>query len=120
MDFREELKKIIESVRGGIAAMLVGTDGIPVEFYSSAPDRVDTEEIGAELSALLQHITVMVANTGIGKMEHFWIVTDSYKLLAAPLTDEYFVMLILEKSGFVGQGIFKLKTQVAAIEEEII
>lgn len=120
MDFSKEIKKIIDKVPGSIGGMLLGNDGIILDFYLIEGVEADPAELGAELSALLQNI-VMVSNTmALGDIEHFWIVTKYFKIMVSPITSDYFIALLFDKSAYIGQGQFALQLHRDALESDLI
>ena len=51
--FAETLKKVVDNVDGGIAAVIMGLDGIPVETYVRQNDKVDVNTVAMEFSFIL-------------------------------------------------------------------
>ena len=54
--FAETLKKVVDNVDGGIAAVIMGLDGIPVETYVRSNDRVDVKTVAMEFSFILGQV----------------------------------------------------------------
>ena len=61
----------------------------------------------------------MNSSSGLGNLEHFWIVTDQMKLLSYPITDEYFLALIFDTSAFIGQSLFKMRLTEDGLRAEL-
>ena len=51
--FAETLRKVVDNVDGGIAAVIMGLDGIPVETYVRQNDSVDVNTVAMEFSFIL-------------------------------------------------------------------
>src|SRR5438132_1445996 len=54
--FADLLKKVVDNVDGGIAAVIMGLDGIPVETYHRLTDRIDVNTVAMEFSFILGQI----------------------------------------------------------------
>ena len=44
--FAETLRKVVDNVDGGIAAVIMGLDGIPVDSYVRQSDKLDVNTVG--------------------------------------------------------------------------
>ena len=119
IDFSEEIAKIIDGTPGGLGGILLGSDGIAVDSYQIEGSDLILDEVGAELSALQQQARVMNSSSGLGNLQHFWIVTDQFKLLSYPVTDEYFVALIFTPSAYVGQGLLNMRMTEDGLRTEL-
>ena len=54
--FKGLLEQVVRSTEGGIAALVMGYDGIPVDHYIRDDAPVDVETIGMEFSVILKDI----------------------------------------------------------------
>ena len=54
--FAETLKKVVDNIEGGIAAVIMGLDGIAVESYVKLDDRVDVNTVAMEFSFILSQV----------------------------------------------------------------
>jgi|GEM_PF-2722063 len=119
IDFREEIAKIIDGTPGGLGGILLGSDGIAVDSYQVDGSDLILDEVGAELSALQQQARVMNSSSGLGNLQHFWIVTDQLKLLSYPITEEYFIALIFSTSAYIGQTLFNVRMTEDGLRTEL-
>jgi len=69
MNFSEILKETTEKVDGAVAAMIIASDGIPVEEYVSEK-LLDLTGLGAEASAMIRDISLAAENLGLGIFDH--------------------------------------------------
>ena len=112
--FKEHLEKVVKNVEGGIAAMLMGFDGIAIESYirEDADRDLDIQTVGMELSLIMTHIWKAAETLEEGKVEEVTIKTDKLILIFRILTSEYFVLLGLTPSGNFGKARFLLRIQI--------
>ena len=68
--FAETLKKVVDNVDGGIAAVIMGLDGIPVETYvRQNDDRVDINTVAMEFSFILGQVRKAGDSLQVGSLE---------------------------------------------------
>ncbi len=117
MNFSEVLKETVEKVDGAVSAMIIASDGIPVQEY--APERlIDLTGLGAEASAMIRDIGLAAENLGLGEAREFSIVSDTCGIIMRKINDEYYLALVIKPEGNYGKGRFILKTAVPKIEGE--
>jgi predicted regulator of Ras-like GTPase activity (Roadblock/LC7/MglB family) len=100
--FSEILEGIVEGTSGGVGAVLMGYDGIAVEYANVLKEIKKTAEI---------------LNTGI--MQEVSIQTERFQVVIRTLTDEYFVALTLERTGNFGKGRYLLMREAANLKEAL-
>ncbi len=117
MNFSEVLKDTVERVEGAVSAMIIASDGIPVQEY--APERlIDLTGLGAEASAMIRDIGFAAENLGLGEAREFSIVSDTCGIIMRKINNEYYLALVIKPDGNYGKGRFILKTAVPKIEGE--
>jgi predicted regulator of Ras-like GTPase activity (Roadblock/LC7/MglB family) len=117
MNFIEVLKATVDKVDGAVSAMIIASDGIPVEQYAS--ERIiDLTGLGAEASAMIRDIGVAADSLGLGEAREFSIISDRCGIIMRKINDEYYIALIIKPEGNYGKGRFVLKTTVPRIEGE--
>jgi predicted regulator of Ras-like GTPase activity (Roadblock/LC7/MglB family) len=117
MNFSEVLKETVEKVDGAVSAMIIASDGIPVQEY--APEKlIDLTGLGAEASAMIRDIGLAAENLGLGEAREFSIVSDTCGIIMRKINDEYYMALVIKPEGNYGKGRFILKTAVPKIEGE--
>lgn len=117
MSFSEILKDTVEGVDGAFSAMVIGTDGMPVEGYT-VQDILNLDEFGAEISQLIMDITVAAENLGLGEAREFSIVSDLCGIIIRRINSEYYLALLITPDGNFGKGRFVLRVAIPRIEEE--
>ncbi len=117
--FKQILQEIVEGAGGGIGAVLMGYDGIPIDQYFKPFEGVDLQLLAVEYANVLKEIkkTVDILNTGA--MEEVSIRTDRFYFTIRALTDDYFVALTLDKEGNFGKGRYLLLREAHRLKEAL-
>jgi predicted regulator of Ras-like GTPase activity (Roadblock/LC7/MglB family) len=111
MGFRENLARAVDEVQGAILCTLMGQDGIPVDSFESAEGTADRDVTSTtvELSALLKQAQQSASGLRTGKLKELIIEGDELTAIVRPVTDEYFVALLLLPGGNLGKGRYLLR-----------
>jgi predicted regulator of Ras-like GTPase activity (Roadblock/LC7/MglB family) len=117
MNFLEVLKDTVEKVDGAVSAMIIASDGIPVQEYVTEKI-IDLTGLGAEASAMIRDISLAAENLGLGAATEFSIISDTCGIIMRRINDDYYIALIIKPDGNYGKGRFVLKTAVPKIEAE--
>jgi predicted regulator of Ras-like GTPase activity (Roadblock/LC7/MglB family) len=117
MNFSDVLRETVEKVDGAVSAMILASDGIPVEEYA-AEKLIDLTGLGAEASAMIRDIGLAAENLGLGEAREFSIVSDTCGIIMRRINSEYYLALVIRPEGNYGKGRFILKTAVPKIEGE--
>ena len=117
MNFSEILKETVERVEGAVAAMIIASDGIPVQEYVSEK-LIDLTGLGAEASAMIRDVSLAAENLGLGEAREFSIISDLCGIIMRKINDEYYMALVIRPDGNYGKGRFVLRTAIPKIESE--
>jgi predicted regulator of Ras-like GTPase activity (Roadblock/LC7/MglB family) len=117
MSFIEVLKETVDKVDGAVSAMVIASDGIPVQEYVSER-LIDLTGLGAEASAMIKDIGYAAENLGLGEAREFSIISDRCGIILRKINNEYYLALVIKPEGNYGKGRFVLKTAVPKIEGE--
>jgi len=117
MSFLEVLKETVDKVDGAVSAMIIASDGIPVQEYISEKI-IDLASLGAEASAMIRDIGYAAENLGLGEAKEFSIISDKCGIIMRKINNDYYFALIIKPEGNYGKGRFVLKTTVPKIENE--
>jgi predicted regulator of Ras-like GTPase activity (Roadblock/LC7/MglB family) len=117
MNFSDVLRETVQKVDGAVSAMIIASDGIPVEEYA-AEKLIDLTGLGAEASAMIRDIGLAAENLGLGETREFSIVSDTCGIIMRRINNEYYMALVIRPEGNFGKGRFILKTAVPKIEGE--
>jgi predicted regulator of Ras-like GTPase activity (Roadblock/LC7/MglB family) len=117
MSFLEVLKDTVDKVDGAVSAMIIASDGIPVQEYVSEKI-IDLTGLGAEASAMIRDIGSAAENLGLGEAREFSIISDTCGIIMRKISNDYYFALIIKPEGNYGKGRFILKTTVPKIASE--
>ncbi len=104
--FAEHLKKIVDNVDGGIAAIVMGLDGIPVETYVRQNDKVDVNTIAMEFSFILGQVRKAGDSLAVGNLEELTVKAQRLVLICRMLTPQYFVAVVVSAEANSGKARF--------------
>lgn len=109
--FREILQEVVENTDGGVAGLLMGFDGIPVDQYVKDDASVDVETVGMEFSVILKSIRQASELLDAGTAREVAIKAERMITVIRLLNDEYFVAITLKPSGNLGKARFLMRTR---------
>jgi predicted regulator of Ras-like GTPase activity (Roadblock/LC7/MglB family) len=113
--FNKILKNIVSDCSGGVGAVLMGYDGIGVDQFSIDNNRLDLSLVGIEYSNVIKEIRNASDILKVGLLQEVSIKTANYYIIIHPLTDEYFVALLIDRHGNYGQGRYLLMREAPAL-----
>jgi predicted regulator of Ras-like GTPase activity (Roadblock/LC7/MglB family) len=102
--FAETLKKLVDNVDGGLAAVIMGLDGIPVETYVKHDDRVDVNTVAMEFSFILGQIRKATESLQVGVLEELSVKAQRLVLICRMVTPQYFVAIAVAPEGNLGKA----------------
>ena len=118
--FKQVLREVVERTEGGIAGLVMGYDGIPVENYVKGDSGFDIETIGMELSVILTQITKAAEMLESGATREVAIQAERMTTVIRFLNDQYFVALALAPGGNFGKGRFLLRTLTPKLLDDLV
>ncbi len=101
--FTETLKKVVDNVDGGIAAVIMGLDGIPVDTYVRQDGRLDVTTVGMEFSFILTQIRKAADSLQVGGLEELTVRANRLMLVCRMLTPQYFIGVAVAPEGNFGK-----------------
>ena len=104
--FAETLKKVVDNVDGGIAGVIMGLDGIPVDSYIKLTDRVDVNTVAMEFSFILTQVRKAGESLSVGSLEELSVKAQRLMLVCRMLTQQYFVAIVMAPEGNFGKARF--------------
>lgn len=115
--FAEVLRGLASRVPETDVAMIIGTDGIPIEKLMVRPDP-NMEAVAAEHTTLLRASLSEASDTGLGALLELTVVTERMTILLVAITTEYFVFLSLPPGAVLGRARFALRLASLALKRE--
>ncbi len=119
MMFREILEEVVENAGGGVAAVIMGMDGIAIDEYIAREVNVDVQAVGVEYSKTLQEIRKICGSLDAGHLNEVTISTARNVIVIKVVNEEYFVVLVLAADGNFGKGRYLLRKSIARLKEEL-
>ncbi len=104
--FAETLKKIVDNLDGGIAAVIMGLDGIPVETYVRQIDKVDVNTVAMEFSFILGQVRKAGDSLQVGSLEELSVKAQRLFLVCRMISPQYFVAIAMAPEGNFGKARF--------------
>lgn len=119
--FEDVLKDAVHRTEGGIAALVMGFDGIPVESYLREDAKVplEVETIGMEYSVILKEIRKAAQLLDAGVAREVSIQAEKLTTVIRMLNDDYFVAMALEPTGNHGKARWLLRTNASRLASEL-
>ena len=124
MSFRAILQQILDGCGGSIGAVLMGSDGIPIEQVVSekVPDGPLSEDIGTagvEFSRILEEIRKASDALAGGAVSETVVVLARFSLLFRAVDDETFLAVIVAPDGNLGKARYLMRRHLLAIRQEL-
>jgi predicted regulator of Ras-like GTPase activity (Roadblock/LC7/MglB family) len=125
MSFNAILQEIVDGCAGGVAAALMGTDGIPIAEVAAAkppasePLAEDVGTAGAEFGRILADISKASDALGGGVAHETTVVLARFTLIFRAVDDETFVIVVLTPDGNLGKARYLIRRQLLALRQEL-
>ncbi|MBV8759044.1 MAG: roadblock/LC7 domain-containing protein [Deltaproteobacteria bacterium] len=102
--FGDTLRKVVDNVDGGIAAVIMGLDGIPVESYVRQNDKLDVNTVGMEFSFILTQVRKAGESLQVGGLEELTVKAQRLMLVCRMVSPQYFVAVVMAPEGNFGKA----------------
>jgi predicted regulator of Ras-like GTPase activity (Roadblock/LC7/MglB family) len=120
MALKEMLKDIVENVSGGVGAVVMGYDGIPIDEYVINDASFDIPLLAVEYATVMKEIKRTVDVLKIGEMEEISINTNYLRAIIRVVDEELFVVLAVSSEGNYGKGRYLLKLKAPQLREYLM
>ena len=120
--FRENIKKLVERLDGGVAAVLMGFDGISVDSYAKTGydgALPDIQTLAMEFAHLIAQARRTLQSLDAGPLEEFTLRAESLTLVVRVLTQEYFLACAVLPSGSVGKARYLMRMTAPALSADL-
>jgi predicted regulator of Ras-like GTPase activity (Roadblock/LC7/MglB family) len=117
--FHEALRDIVDKVEGGVAGLIMDSEGIAIETYTRDGSGFDITTIGIEFGVVLGSIKRAAESLDAGKAHEVAIGTDKIVTLIRTLGDAYFLAVALKPDGNLGKGRFLMRTAAPKLMAEL-
>lgn len=120
MPLRTILNSIVAQVDGAVAAVVMASDGIPVDEVVVEQSEYDIQLLAVEYATVLKEIRRAVDVIKAGSLEEVSIATAQTRVVVRVLNDELFAALILTREGNFGKGRYLLKLKSLDLIRELV
>lgn len=86
-----------------MAAVVMGLDGIPVETYVRAADKIDVNTVGMEFSFILGQVKKAGDSLQVGGLEELSVKAQRLTLVCRMLSPQYFVAIVMSPDANFGK-----------------
>jgi len=119
MSFRESLESIVAQIDGAIGAVIMGYDGIAIDEYIRVDEELDVQLLAVEYATLLKEIKRTVDVLQTGAMEEVSISTGEVRIAIRAISEEFFIVLLLQADGNFGKGRYLLRLHAPLLRDEL-
>lgn len=119
MDFRKMMQQLLESTPGALACTLMGFDGIPIDTVKVDNSEIDLQALLTELSSLAAIAKGLKDNHPTGSLSNLALDSDNMTAVVRPVTEEYFIAMVLSPSGLPGRAAFEMRLATPALITEL-
>ena len=118
MSFKVLLNELVSQVPGALGAIIADWEGEAVD-QSGCMDDYELKVIGAHKGIILQNLRDVVKRLGEDQLHELVITTEQAQTLVLPVTNDYFLVLTLERSAMLGRALFEARRCILALQQEI-
>ncbi len=104
MDFDEIVTNIVQSSQGGLAAVIMANDGVPLAEYKTPETTVDISSMCIEYTEVLKEIKKASEVLEAGFMEEITVRSNDLVYIVRLINEEFFLAMLLTPDGNSGKG----------------
>jgi predicted regulator of Ras-like GTPase activity (Roadblock/LC7/MglB family) len=124
MSFASILQEIVDGCGGGLAAALMGADGIPIEQVEASgevrePLSHEVDALGVEFGRILDEMRKASDSVAGGVLEEVSVRLANFWVLMRVVDEESYLVLAIEPDGNAGKARFLMRRQLMALREEL-
>ena len=117
--FKELLQDLVHRTDGGVAGLLMASDGLAIDQYATGDGPFDIESVGMEYSVVLKGVQRAGEMLDTGSTKEVSVQTERLTTVVRMLTDEYFVAVAVAPGGNVGKARYLLRVSAPALIENL-
>jgi len=118
--FRELLREIVvDETEGGVAGLIMDSEGIAVETYARDGAAFDITTVGIEYGVVLGSIKRAAESLEAGKAHEVAIGTDKLVTIIRTLGESYFIAVALRPDGNFGKGRYLMRAAAPKLLAEL-
>ena len=117
--FQAALREIVDKTEGGVAGLIMDSEGIAVDSYARDDAPFDITTVGIEFGVVLGSIKRAADSLEAGKTSEIAIGTEKMITLIRTLNETYFLALALRPDGNLGKGRYMMRTAAPKLLAEL-
>jgi predicted regulator of Ras-like GTPase activity (Roadblock/LC7/MglB family) len=118
--FRDTLQKMVDRLEGGVAGILMGSDGIAVDSYTrEGQNELDIQTVGMELAHAIAQMRKAVERLDMGQAAEITVRAEKFVVLVHVLSDEYFVACAVRPEASFGKARYLMRLTAPQIRAEL-
>ena len=124
MSFESALREIVDGCGGGVAAALMGIDGMPIEQVNASDVDLaglveDVAVAGIEFGRILDEVRKASDSLAGGPARECFFALQRFSIIVHQVDEDNFVALVLAPDGNLGKARYLLRRHMIAIREEL-
>ena len=124
MSFESALREIVDGCGGGVAAALMGIDGMPIEQVNASDVDLaglveDVAVAGIEFGRILDEVRKASDSLAGGPARECIFALQRFSIIVHQVDEDNFVALVLAPDGNLGKARYLLRRHMIAIREEL-
>ena len=122
MTFESILQSLVDECGGGLGAMLMGSDGIPIadaDATESSDTSADLATAGVEFARILSEIRKASDAISGGTVQEMVIGLEHFSLLFRSVDEDIVLVLALTRDGNLGKARYLMRRHLLAIRQEL-
>ncbi len=119
MPFKNLLNRLLEDIPGAVGAIIVDWEGEAVDQVARIDD-YEIKVLGAHSGIILGFLREALAQIESGDLDEVVVRAGDDKILLAPLTDEYVLILQLGAKAIAARASYKMGKCVEALRDQFV
>ena len=121
--FRDVISAMANRVEGAVGALIIGMEGMVLERSTPVSadggnTGLDFEIVAAEYTSLLKTALRTAEDVEVGMLQELTVISDSFHFLIRMISEEYYLMLVLQPGGNLVRARYELKKARILLERE--
>ncbi|HHH10522.1 MAG TPA: hypothetical protein ENK23_00385 [Sorangium sp.] len=117
--FQDVLKEVVERADGAVASLVMDTDGITMDSFTTPGAKYDILTVGIELSVVVKGVAQAATMLEAGEAQELTVVTDDLTTVVRMICGNYFLALSLKPGANVGKARYLLRTRAPDLVDDL-
>lgn len=119
MPFNYLLTNLLVDVPEAVGAIFLDNEGEAIDWVTRHNDPFDLKVEGAYHSIFVRRLHALARDNDQGGVRHFVMQGEGLTSLTQTLPDGYYLVLVLDRPGFLGKALFHLEHTSKVITREL-